>query len=65
MSNNTNKLFIYRTENSSANKTEELQDEWLSANHPDKTLIGGEDNTSIILNEESNTLICMEYTELV
>lgn len=57
------KIFIHRNEIDSLTKTEELQDEWLSSNHPDKTMVAGEDNTSIILNEESDSLICMEYKD--
>lgn len=56
-------ISIFRTEDISLSKEEELQDEWLSNNHPDKTLIGGEDGSCILLNEEADTLMCMEYID--
>lgn len=58
------KITIFRTEDNSLAKNEELIDEFLSNYHPDKTMIGGEDNTSILVNEEGDTLLCMEYIEL-
>jgi hypothetical protein len=58
-------IFIFRDENISLEKQEELQDEWLSENHPDKTIIEGEDGSSILLNEEAEALICMEYVDFV
>lgn len=58
------KITIFRNETNSSVKSEELLDEFLSTNHPDKTMIGGEDNNSILLNEEGDILLCMEYVEL-
>lgn len=57
------KIYIFRDTELSAQDNENLQDQWLADNHPDKTIIGGEDNNSILVNEEEDTLICMEYID--
>ena len=54
-------VFIIRDENSTSDNIEELQSTWLEENYPDKTVIGGEDNGVYIVNEEDDSLMCMEY----
>lgn len=59
----TKTVFIIRDENTSADNIEEIQDIWLEENYPDKTIIGGEENNTLIVNEEDNALMCMEYID--
>ena len=56
-----NKIFIIRDENVTADNIEEMQSTWLEENHPDKTIIGGEENNTFIVNEEDNAMMCMEF----
>ena len=56
-------IFIFRDKNLSAEKSDELQENWLNEFHPDKIIIGGEITDDIIINEEGDSLMCMEYIE--
>lgn len=56
-------VFIIRDENVTSESIEELQSTWLEENHPDKTVIGGEENDTFIVNEEDNAMMCMEYIQ--
>lgn len=56
-------VYIFRDEALTGEKSQELQDQWLSDNHPDKVIIAGEENDTLLINEENNSLMCMEYIE--
>jgi hypothetical protein len=55
--------YIIQGEGNAQQFSEEQLENWIDKNHPDKVFIGGEDGTSLIVNEEDTALMCMEYTE--
>lgn len=57
------RTFIFRTEEISNNDYEEQLSAWLEDNHPDKTIIGGEENGVFLVNEEDTAMLCLEYIE--
>ena len=58
---NKQTVYIFRDEALNSEKSQELQDQWLADNHPDKGIIAGEENDTLLINEERNSLMCMEY----
>ena len=60
---NKHTVYIFRDEALNSEKSQELQDQWLADNHPDKVIIAGEENDTLLINEERNSLMCMEYIE--
>lgn len=67
MAKNTKQLkrniFIYRDITHALENSEEQQNAWMDENHPDKIVIGGEASDDVIINEEGDSLMCMEYVE--
>ena len=60
---NKQTVYIFRDEALNSEKSQELQDQWLADNQPDKVIIAGEENDTLLINEENNSLMCMEYIE--
>jgi hypothetical protein len=58
-----NPVFIYREENRSLEKQEQILDNWMQANESDKILIFTEDNNGFLTNEEKDSVIVMEYVD--
>lgn len=56
-----NTIYIVRDVSVADEHFEELQSLWLEEHHPDKTIIGGEENNTFIVNEDDNAMMCMEY----
>ena len=51
---NKQTVYIFRDEALNSEKSQELQDQWLADNHPDKVIIAGEENDTLLINEENN-----------
>jgi hypothetical protein len=58
-----NPVFIYREENRSLEKQEQILDNWMQANESDKILVFTEDNNGFLTNEEKDSVIVMEYVD--
>lgn len=58
-----NPVFIYRDENRSLEKQEQILDNWMQANESDKILVFTEDNNGFLTNEEKDSVIVMEYVD--
>jgi hypothetical protein len=58
-----NPVFIYREENRSLEKQEQILDNWMQANESDKILIFTEDNNGFLTNEEKDSVMVMEYVD--
>lgn len=58
-----NPVFIYRDENRSLEKQEQILDSWMQANESDKILIFTEDNNGFLTNEEKDSVMVMEYVD--
>lgn len=58
-----NPVFIYREENRSLEKQEQILDSWMQANESDKILIFTEDNNGFLTNEEKDSVMVMEYVD--
>ena len=58
-----NPVFIYRDENRSLEKQEQILDNWMQANESDKILIFTEDNNGFLTNEEKDSVMVMEYVD--
>lgn len=56
-----NPVFIYREENRSLEKQEQILDNWMQANESDKILVFTEDNNGFLTNEEKDSVMVMEY----
>lgn len=58
-----NPVFIYRDENRSLEKQEQILDSWMQANESDKILVFTEDNNGFLTNEEKDSVMVMEYVD--
>ena len=58
-----NPVFIYREENRSLEKQEQILDNWMQANESDKILVFTEDNNGFLTNEEKDSVMVMEYVD--
>lgn len=56
-------VFIIRDKEQNEENYEEIQSNWLDENHPDKTVIAGEGTGVFLVNEEDDTIMCMEYSD--
>ena len=56
------KVFIFRDIEVTQENQEELQGDWLETMYPDRIIIGGENNEVVLIDEENESLMCMEYT---
>lgn len=56
-----NTVFIYQSEDLTQEQYEILQETYLSEYEADKLIIKGETEGVLLVNEEDNSLMCMEY----